>query len=256
MADDKLSFTDHLEELRKRLIICLIAVGIGFSIAYSFAEKIFQFLAAPLSKQLPGGSTFIFTGLTDAFFTYIKLSFFAGIFFATPVILHQFWRFVAPGLYENEKRYTAPFIILGTLLFITGIAFGYYIVFPVAFKFFVSYTTDSIKILPSIKEYLSFSCMFLLAFGAIFEIPIILFFLVRMGILSEKQLRSNRKYAILLAFVAAAILTPTPDVVNQCLMAVPIIVLYEVSLVMIRLLAKKKPETAPEQSAADSSISS
>ncbi len=244
MADEKLAFSDHLEELRKRLIICLIAVGIGFSISYFFAEHIFKFLAAPLYAQLPGGSTFIFTGLTDAFFTYIKLSFFTGIFFATPIILYQIWGFVAPGLYEHEKRYVGPFIILGTLLFMAGITFGYFVVFPVAFKFFVSYTTDSIKILPSIKEYLSFSCMFLLAFGAIFEIPIFLFFLVKMGVVSEKQLRSNRKYAILLAFVVAAILTPTPDVVNQTLMAVPIIVLYEISLILIKLLVKKRP--APE----------
>jgi len=242
MADEKLAFSDHLEELRKRLIICLIAIGIGFSISYFFAESIFKFLAAPLYAQLPGGSTFIFTGLTDAFFTYIKLSFFTGIFFATPVILHQLWGFVAPGLYEHEKRYVGPFIILGTLLFIIGIAFGYFVVFPVAFKFFVSYTTDSIKILPSIKEYLSFSCMFLLAFGAIFEIPIFLFFLVKMGVVSEKQLRANRKYAILLAFVVAAILTPTPDVVNQTLMAAPIIVLFEISLILIKLLVKKRPE--------------
>ncbi len=244
MADEKLAFSDHLEELRKRLIICLIAIGIGFSISYFFAEHIFKFLAAPLYAQLPGGSTFIFTGLTDAFFTYIKLSFFTGIFFATPIILYQIWGFVAPGLYEHEKRYVGPFIILGTLLFMAGITFGYFVVFPVAFKFFVSYTTDSIKILPSIKEYLSFSCMFLLAFGAIFEIPIFLFFLVKMGVVSEKQLRSNRKYAILLAFVVAAILTPTPDVVNQTLMAVPIIVLYEISLILIKLLVKKRP--APE----------
>jgi sec-independent protein translocase protein TatC len=250
MADDKLAFTDHLEELRKRLINCLIAIACGFGASYYFADKIFHFLAAPLSKQLPLGSTFIFTGLTDAFFTYMKLSFFTGILIASPVILHQIWHFVAPGLYENEKRYAVPFIFLGTLLFLIGVAFGYYIVFPVAFKFFVSYTTDSIKILPSIKEYLSFSCSFLLAFGAIFEIPIFLFFLERIGVIKEKQLRSNRKYAVLIAFVIGAVLTPTPDVVNQTLMAVPIIVLFEVSLIMIRLLAVKKPVPEDDKSAA------
>jgi sec-independent protein translocase protein TatC len=162
------------------------------------------------------------------------------------VILHQTWRFVAPGLYETEKRYVVPFIILGTAFFITGLLFGYYIVFPVAFKFFVSYSTDSIKIMPSIKEYLSFSCAFLLAFGAIFEIPIVLFFLVRIGIVSEAVLRKNRKYAILIAFILAAILTPTPDVVNQLLMAVPIILLYELSLIMIKLMPAKKAEEAAD----------
>jgi sec-independent protein translocase protein TatC len=249
MADEKLAFTEHLEELRKRLIICLIAVACGFSGSYYFADHIFRFLSAPLYKELPQGSSFIFTGLTDAFFTYIKLSFFTGICLAIPVILYQTWRFVAPGLYESEKRYVAPFIFLGTIFFVAGLMFGYYIVFPVAFKFFVSYSTDSIKIMPSIKEYLSFSCMFLLAFGAIFEIPILLFFLVRIGIVSETTLRKNRKYAILLAFILAAILTPTPDVVNQVLMAVPIILLYELSLVMIKLMPAKKqePETETEQ---------
>ena len=245
MADEKLGFTEHLEELRKRLIICLLAVACGFSASYYFADKIFRFLSAPLYKELPQGSSFIFTGLTDAFFTYIKLSFFTGICIAIPVILHQTWRFVAPGLYESEKRYAGPFIALGTAFFVTGVLFGYYIVFPVAFKFFVSYSTDSIKIMPSIKEYLSFSCAFLLAFGAIFEIPIILFFLVRIGIVSETVLRKNRKYAFLLAFVTAAILTPTPDVVNQVLMAVPIILLYELSLIMMKLLPVKKPEPEP-----------
>jgi sec-independent protein translocase protein TatC len=246
MADEKLGFTEHLEELRKRLIICLLAVACGFGASYYFADRIFRFLSAPLYKELPQGSSFIFTGLTDAFFTYIKLSFFTGICLAIPVILHQTWRFVAPGLYETEKRYAGPFIALGTAFFVTGVAFGYYIVFPVAFKFFVSYSTDSIKIMPSIKEYLSFSCAFLLAFGAIFEIPIILFFLVRIGIISETVLRKNRKYAFLLAFVVAAILTPTPDVVNQCLMAVPILLLYELSLIMMKLLPVKKPEPEPD----------
>ncbi len=248
MTDAKLSFTDHLEELRKRLINCLIAIGIGFGISYYFAENIFKFISAPLQQILPQGSNFIFTGLTDAFFTYMKLSFYTGIFFASPVILHQVWRFVAPGLYENEKRYAIPFIFFGTLLFIIGIAFGYYIVFPVAFKFFVSYTTDSIKILPSLKEYLSFSCTFLLAFGVIFEIPIFLFFLERIGIVKEKQLRSNRKYAILIAFILGAVLTPTPDVVNQTLMAGPIIILFEISLVMIKLFGKKKVSADTEKS--------
>jgi len=250
MADEKLAFTEHLEELRKRLITCIIAIACGFGASYYFADRIFRFIAAPLAKQLPLGSTFIFTGLTDAFFTYMKLSFYAGILFASPVILHQIWHFVAPGLYENEKRYAVPFIFLGTLLFLIGIAFGYYIVFPVAFQFFVSYTTDSIKILPSIKEYLSFSCSFLLAFGVIFEIPIFLFFLEKIGIVKVNQLRSNRKYAVLVAFIIGAVLTPTPDVVNQTLMAVPIIILYEISILMIRLLGKKKAAPETEDDAA------
>lgn len=240
MEDEKLPLTSHLEELRKRLIACLVAVGIGFSISYFFSEQIFSILSRPLTTMLPEGSSFIFTGITEAFFTYLKLSFFAGIFLSSPVIIYEIWQFVAPGLYEKEKRYVFPFVFFATLFFVGGIVFCYFIVLPAAFKFFVSYNTQYIRMLPSLGEYLSFSCIFLLSFGVVFELPVFIICLAKIGIITERQLRSNRKLVIIGAFIVSAILTPTPDAINQSLMAVPLIVLYELSIFAVKYIGKKK----------------
>jgi sec-independent protein translocase protein TatC len=239
MAEAKLPFTAHLEELRKRLITCAMGIGVGFAGSYFFAEDLFAFLVKPLVSIMPEGSTLIFTGLPEAFFTYLKLSFFAGIIFASPVVLYQIWCFVAPGLYAHEKRYAYPFATLLTVFFIVGVAFGYFVVFPIAFKFFLGYTTDSIRPLPSIREYLSFTFKLLLAFGVVFELPLFVLFLSRLGIIDATTLRTQRKFAILIIFVAAAILTP-PDIISQILMAGPLILLYECSIVVARIFGKKK----------------
>ena len=240
MDEEKLPLTSHLEELRKRLIISLIAAGIGFCACYGFSEKIFLLLSDPLIKAMPEGSSFIFTGVTEAFFTYMKLAFFAGIFVASPVIIYQIWAFVAPGLYEKERRSILPFVFLAVVFFVGGTAFGYFIVFPSAFKFFLTYNTQYVKIMPSIGEYLSFSCVFLLAFGAVFEMPVFIICLARLGIITHNHLRKYRKMVIIGIFIAAAILTPTPDAVNQLLMAVPMLILYELSIIAVRFFEKKK----------------
>ncbi len=248
MEDEKLPLTSHLEELRKCLIVCSVAVGIGFVVSYAFSDKIFYFLSRPLNNLLPAESSFIFTNVTEGFFTYLKLALFSGIFFASPVILHQIWSFVAPGLYNNEKKYAVPFVICSTLFFMCGTMFGYFVVFPIAFKFFIGYNSPSIKMLPSLKEYLSFSCKFLLAFGIVFEMPVFILFLSKLGIITEKQLRSNRKIMIIAVFVVAAVLTP-PDVVSQILMAIPLIILYEISIIVAKIFGKKSTEenSQPEQ---------
>ena len=240
MEEEKLPLTAHFEELRKRIIICLIAIGIGFSLSYFFVEHIFSFISRPLTVVLPRESSFIFTGITEAFFTYFKLSLFSGIFLASPIILYQLWKFVAPGLYENEKKYLLPFIFFSTFFFIAGIAFCYFIVLPAAFKFFVSYNTSTIRMLPSLGEYLSFTCIFLLAFGVVFEVPIFIICLSKLGIIKERHLASNRKLVIIGSFIIAAILTPTPDAINQSLMALPLIVLYELSIFVVRFIEKGK----------------
>ena len=246
MADDTLPFTSHLEELRKRLIICIGAVLVGFLGSYAFSEKIFSILVKPLKEELPPDSLLIFTGLPEAFFVYLKLSFFTGIFLASPIILWELWCFVAPGLYDHEKKYVYPFVTLSTLFFATGVLFGYYVVFPIAFKFFIGYSTEAIKPLPSIKEYLSFSCKMLLAFGIVFELPLFVLFLSKIGIVNEKMLRSKRKFAILGIFAGAAILTP-PDVVSQVLMALPLLVLYEISILVAKMFGKKNTEEEEEE---------
>jgi len=245
MADEKLTFTSHLEELRRRIIISIIAVALGFLVSYFFAEQIFSVLVRPLKEELPPDSLLIFTGLPEAFFAYLKLSLFAGIFLASPVILWEIWCFVAPGLYDREKRYVYPFVTFSTLFFVAGALFGYFAVFPISFKFLIGYGSELVKPLPSIKEYLSFSCRMLLAFGIIFELPLFVLFLAKIGIVNDKMLRSKRKFAILGVFIVAAILTP-PDAVSQVLMALPLIVLYEISILVAKFFGKKGGEEEEE----------
>ena len=242
MDEKKLPLTSHLEELRKRLIISLVATGIGFCVCYGFSEQIFLLLSAPLIKSMPEGSSFIFTGVTEAFFTYMKLALFAGVFLASPVIIYQTWAFVAPGLYDKERRSIMPFVFLAVIFFIGGTAFAYFIVFPSAFKFFLTYNTQYVKIMPSIGEYLSFSCIFLLSFGVVFEMPVLSFLLTRLGVLDHRLLRKAWKYAVVLIFIVAAIVTPTPDAFNMCLMAMPMLLLYEISIWVAKFSGKKRPE--------------
>ena len=238
---EKIPFTAHLEELRKRLITCFIAVGIGFVISYGFKEKLFQILTRPLIAVMQTGDKIIFTGLPEAFFTYLKVAFLSGIMLVAPVILYQFWMFVAPGLYNKEKRLLVPIVFLSSFFFLGGSLFGYFLVFPWGFKFFLGFASETIKPLPSMREYLSFSAKLLLAFGLVFELPLVITFLARLGLVSVEFLKKNRKYALLLFFVGAAILTP-PDVVTQVMMALPLIVLYEISIIGARIFGKKKSE--------------
>ncbi|UCH22131.1 MAG: twin-arginine translocase subunit TatC [Deltaproteobacteria bacterium] len=237
--EGKAPFTAHLEELRKRLITCFIAVGIGFVASYGFKEKLFQILVQPLLKVMETGDTLIFTGLPEAFFTYLKVAFLAGIMLAAPVIIYEFWMFVAPGLYDREKRLLLPIIFLSTIFFVGGSLFGYFIVFPWGFKFFLGFATEHIRPLPAMKEYLGFSAKLLLAFGLVFELPLVITFLAKLGVVSVEFLKKNRKYALLLFFAGAAILTP-PDVVTQIMMALPLMLLYEISILGARIFGKKK----------------
>jgi len=243
--DEKLPFTSHLDELRKRLIVCFIAVGIGFVLAYGFKERLFDILTVPLISVMDQGEKLIFTGLPEAFFTYLKVAFLTGLMLAAPVIIYEFWMFVAPGLYQKERRLLLPIVFLSTLFFVGGALFGYFIVFPFGFEFFLGFATETIRPLPSMKEYLGFASKLLLAFGLVFELPLVLTFMARLGIVSVDFLKKNRKYALLLFFAGAAILTP-PDVVTQIMMALPLMVLYEISILGARVFGKKKPVPEPE----------
>ena len=243
--DGKLPFTAHLEELRKRLITCFIAIGIGFAISFVFKEKLFQILADPLQdafmKVMKHHETLKYMALPEAFFTYLKVALLSGFMIAAPVIFYQFWLFVAPGLYQKERRLLLPIILLSTVFFVGGALFGYFIVFPWGFEFFLKFSNATISMEPRMNEYFSFSSKLLFAFGLIFELPLVLTFLAKLGIVSVEFLSRNRKYAILLFFVGGAILTP-PDVVKQVLMALPLIVLYEISIIGARIFGKKKSE--------------
>ncbi len=248
-TEDKIPFTAHLEELRKRLITCFIAVGVGFGLSYGFKEKLFEILTQPLISVMKQGETLIYTGLPEAFFTFLKVSFLFGLMIASPVIIYQFWMFVAPGLYDKEKRMMVPIVILSSIFFLGGAFFGYFIVFPFGFDFFLGFATETIRPMPSMKEYLSFSAKLLLAFGLVFELPLVITSLAKLGLVTVPFLKKNRKYALLLFFVGAAILTP-PDVVTQVMMALPLMLLYEISIVGARIFGRKKdipePETEPD----------
>ncbi len=233
------ALTEHLRELRSCLITSLIAVIIGFAVSYGFIKPIGTWFFKPLMDVLPEGSTLIFTSYQEGFFFYLKLALVCGLLSATPVIFYQVWRFIAPGLFKHEKRVLIPFTFLSTLCFLGGCAFGYFVVFPPAFRFLVGYSNDFLTSMPAVSEYFSLALRLLIAFGVIFEMPILMVFLAKMGIVSVAFLNKNRKYAILINFVIAAILTPTPDVVNQMMMGIPLLILYEISVVAVHFFGKK-----------------
>ncbi|UCG14595.1 MAG: twin-arginine translocase subunit TatC [Deltaproteobacteria bacterium] len=237
-TDNKMPFTEHLEELRKRLIICFVAVGIGFVICYFFAEQLFRVLMQPLLQVMPPGEGLIFTALPEAFFTYLKVALLGGIGLASPVIIYQLWRFIAPGLYQRERRAMFPIVLFSTFFFVGGALFGYFVVFPFGFKFFIGFASDSIRAMPSIREYLKFAAKLLFAFGFIFELPLFTFFLARLGLVNAEMLRRKQKYSILIIFMLAAVLTP-PDIVTQIMMAGPLLLLYELSIWIAKVFGRK-----------------
>ena len=248
LNDKRAPLLEHLIELRRRLLRCLIAVIVLFFICYYFAPDIYQFLVRPLADVLDdmgGNRRLIFTALHEAFFTYIKVAFFAALFIAFPFIAMQLWLFVAPGLYKDEKSAFVPFLVATPILFFMGGALVYYFIFPLAWQFFLSFElTGGEGVLPiqleaKVDQYLSLVMRLIFAFGLSFELPVLMTLLGRVGLVSAAGLAEKRKYAIVLAFVAAAILTP-PDVISQIGLAVPTLILYEVSILCVRVVEKKR----------------
>lgn len=244
--EEKVPFTEHLEELRRRLLISVVAVAVGFLVCYFFSKQLFEILMKPLIVSLPPQSTLIFTSLPEAFFTYLKVSLLAGIFLSSPLVLYEMWAFISPGLYKHEKRYVIPFVFFSSIFFVGGALFGYFVVFPFGFKFFLGFATEYIRPMPTIKEYFGFCAKLLFAFGVIFELPLFVLFLSRIGIVNDKMLRKQRKYAILLVFVVSAILTP-PDVMTQLMMAGPLLALYEISIWVAKIFGRKRVEEKEEE---------
>ena len=240
--DRQLPLLEHLEELRKRLIRSFIAIFVGFGIAYGFKERLFQILIRPLVQVMnTSRDTMVFTGLPEAFFTYLKVSLLAGIVLALPVIFYEFWMFVAPGLYRKERIVILPIVVISLFFFATGAVFAYFLVFPFGFKFFLGFASETIRPMPSMKEYLSFSSKMLLAFGLAFELPLVITGLARFGLVDVPFLKKNRKYALLIFFTVSAILTP-PDVVSQIMLAVPLMILYELSIWGARIFGRDKAQ--------------
>jgi sec-independent protein translocase protein TatC len=246
-VSDKMPFLEHLGELRSRIMKSLYALLIGSLISLPFSDRVVDWLARPIRQT---GNTLVFLAVAEAFWVQMKVGLFVGLFIAAPVILYQVWAFISPGLYEQEKRYAVPFVIIGSALFIAGGAFSLLIVTPSAVKFLLGYSRPGVlQPMISIGNYIDFLLKFTLAFGAVFEVPLAITLLSRVGLVTPKTLAKNRKYAILGAFIAGAILTPTPDAFNQTLMAGPIIVLYEIGIISARIFGKHRVAAAVVQEA-------
>ena len=239
---DKSPLLSRLGDIRKRLVRAAIAVGIGFAIAYGFSEKLFAILAYPLKVNMAPGDRLVYTGLPEMFLVYIKTALVAGLLLAAPYVFYQIYLLVAPGYYQKQKKNITLFVLCSTVLFVGGSLFGYFVVFPHGFKFFLAFSNDSLRALPSVKHYFSLAVKLLFAFGFVFELPVAAFFLSRMGVVTADFLKEKRRYAILLIFIIAAFLTP-PDVISQFMMALPLVVLYEFSILIARIAGKKNKET-------------
>jgi sec-independent protein translocase protein TatC len=240
-----MSFLEHLEELRGRLIRSLVALVIGTLFCWGFRTQIFRFLTQPLRQSLPGVQ-FIAIGPAEAFLLYMKMAVFVGIFVAMPYVLYQVWAFVSPGLHAHERRYVLPFIFFGSLFFIGGGLFGHYLLFPMTFGFLATFGGEEIKLMPRVAEYFSFYSWFLLGIGLIFQTPVVIFVLSRIGLVTPRFLLRHFKYAVLIAFIVAAVITPTPDAVTQSALALPMLGLYLLGVLVAWLFGRPRRTPADD----------
>ena len=255
MESNKMPLTEHLSELRRRILTSLAVVFVVFVVVFNYSETLFELVTFPLRAELrfSVGSPYVevikktaaplvFLAPAEAFWMHLKVSLVAALILSLPIIFYQLWRFISPGLLTKERRYVLPFVFFATLLFIVGALFCFVIVLPFAITFLLGYKTQNMAPMLSVGSYVDFCLKFILAFGIIFELPLAIIFLTRIGIVTPKTLAKNRKFAVLFAFIAGAILTPTPDMFNQTLMAVPIIILYEIGILVSRVMYRKKAD--------------
>ncbi len=244
----------HLVELRKRLIISVSTLFVAFVFSFFFWEAILDWMQQPLLSSLPQGSSVIFTKVGEVFFTAMKVSFFAALILSMPVIFWQGWLFVAPGLYDNEKKLVIPFVVGATTMFLIGGAFAYYIVFPFAFAYLINFGSVLFTALPSISEYVSFFAKLVIGFGISFELPVVVFFLATLGLVTDKNLKDFFRYAVVIIFIFAALITP-PDVLTQFLMATPLIILYGISILIAKAInPDKSHEEEKEEESNDTEV--
>lgn len=237
MAEEgKQSFVEHLSEFRRRLIICIIAVAVTSIMAYSFSSSVLAFLLAPTKEFL---KHLIFLKPTEAFFVTLKVSVLTGVVVASPVVLYQFWAFIAPGLQREEKKLFLPLIFFSPLLFLLGVCLAFKVAFPLGLKFLLQFQTPSLQPLFSISNYISFITFFVLGFGLVFELPVVTMVLTKLGLVSPRLLRTKRKHAVVILFILAALVTP-PDVITQILLVIPLLILYEVSIWVSRIVSRSR----------------
>ena len=237
----RMSFLEHLDELRKRLIQCVIGIVVGVAIAFVFINRIFRFVLVPLQERLPDGGTFITTEGPEYFLLYLKVGLLAGLFVAMPFILWQLWLFIAPGLYAHEKRFAIPFVVSASIFFFIGAAFAHYVAFPWTWDFFIGFTqSEFVTFMPKIGPTFSLYVKVVLAFGVVFQMPTLVFFLARMGLVTAGFLFKNTKYATLVIFILAAVLSPGGDISGQLIMAGPMLALYAVSILIAWVVAPRR----------------
>lgn len=246
-VEKRMSFTEHLRELRKRLIYTVIAIALGFSVSYYYSVELYGTLTGPLIPALPQGQNYlVFTGVVEPFFIYIKVGFLGGVILSSPVILYQIWAFVAPALYRHEQKWFLVTVFASLALFLSGTVFAYFVVFPFAFKYLLGFSNPELKPILSMSIYFSMVTRLLLAFGAVFQLPLGILVLARLGVVTAKDLLGWWRYALVIIVVIAAILTPTPDIFNQLMMAGPLILLYGLGVLLAAIFGKKKGPR-PEQ---------
>lgn len=236
----------HIADLRKRLVVSSITVVIMFFACFSFYEPILEWMMAPVKHALPAGTSMIAVEIQETFFTAMKVAFFGGFIISLPVIFWQLWLFLAPGLYDHEKKLVVPFVFFATLMFLLGASFAYYIVVPVGFDFLIAFGNSVVSVLPSIGKYVGFFTKLLIGFGIAFELPVITFFLAKIGLVNDQMLKDFFRYAVVLIFIVAAVLTP-PDVISQVLMAAPLLILYGVSIYIAKVFNPAQKEEEEEE---------
>ena len=236
--EKEMTFFGHLEELRKRIIICAGGVFAGFMICYIFSKELFNILMRPLLIIMPNNQKLVFTNPIQPFMVYLKVALIMGTFITSPLILFQLWRFISPGLYKHEKKYSFIFLLLSIFFFVGGACFGYFILLPISFNFLLKFASGLVPMI-TINEALSLISWMLFGLGLCFELPVFLLLMAKIGIISLSTLTKNRKYALLINFIIAAVVTPTPDLFTQCSLAIPLYILYEMSIVLVKIFANK-----------------